>query len=163
MPPVGSSGETSKQTLQQHVQKRSSTIIKTLPKRNNRTGRLVTDLDSSKHPDFVYALPNPTIHGLGAVGQLDPLPFQALGSFLVICAPDIYWKVKVCCPLCERAAKPHGWCPGLRRVHGVQHTYYIAARRYRCDNCPGKESKPTISIAIDVNNGNDGDQNDERY
>lgn len=137
MPAAGSSGETNKQTLQKYIQQFSSSIIKTLPKRNNRTGKFQTDLDSRLHPDFIYPLPNPTIHGLGAVGQLKSIKFQALGSFLVVFAPDIFWRVKVSCPLCKEAAKPHGWCPSMRRVHGVQHTYFVASRRYRCDNCEG--------------------------
>ena len=125
-------------TLQRHVQQRANGVIKSLPKRNNKTRALGT-LDQHQHPNFLYFLPNPTIHTSGGVAQLDPLTFQGLGSFLVVFAPDIYWDklVTVCCPLCKKQASPHGWCPQLRRVCGLQHTYFVIGRRYRCDGCTG--------------------------
>lgn len=138
MPPAAPAGDVASQTVQKYAQDYAFAKIKTLPKRNNRTGKL-GDLDRNQHPDFIYPLPNPTIHGLGAVSRLDPTKFQGLGSYVVVFAPDIYWDrhVTVCCPLCNQPAKPHGWCNNVRRVVGIQHTYYVVGRRYRCQDCAG--------------------------
>ena len=127
-------------TLQRRVQAYAQGVIERFPKRNNKTGRLKDKLDPNQHPNFLYPMPNPTIHASGGVAQLDPLDFQGLGSFLVVFAPDMYWDqlVTVRCPLCEQKASPHGWCPQLRRVCGLQHTYFVIGRRYRCDGCTGE-------------------------
>jgi len=107
MPPAAPAGDVASQTVQKYAQDYAFAKIKTLPKRNNRTGKL-GDLDRNQHPDFIYPLPNPTIHGLGAVSRLDPTKFQGLGSYVVVFAPDIYWDrhVTVCClptvqPTCQ--------------------------------------------------------------
>lgn len=135
-------GDSTRKTLQNLVTSYAEKIKKQLPKRNNRTGLLKSPLNQEQHPNFIYSLPNPTIHGSkgGSVANLDPAVFQGLGAFLVVFAPDIFWAklVGVKCPLCKGEAKPHGWCPQLRRVCGLDHTYFVLGRRYKCRGCPGE-------------------------
>ena len=92
-------------------------------------------------------MPNPTIHGVKGLGDLDPVAFQALNASLVLFAPDIYWDnlVKVRCPLCKEIAKPHGWSPQLRRVMGLSAVWFVASRRYKCNGCKGTHPLGTES------------------
>jgi len=119
-------------------------LIKSLPKRNNKTGkRKAFDPDQrQQHPDFIYPCPNPTIAYDDAgvdIRQLDPEAFDLVGSKLILFGPDIFWGglVEVRCPLCNEAAAPHGWCPTLRRVKALHHTYFLVGRRYKCVDCAG--------------------------
>lgn len=133
----GNSSRQPVRSVQQLAHEEVKRIIGSLPKRNNRSGHFKSALNPQEHPNFIYPLPNPTIHSSNAVGKLDPLQFQAMGAQLVVLAPDIYWDklVTVRCPLCKEPANPHGWCPQLRRVCGLHHTYFVLGRRYSCRDC----------------------------
>jgi hypothetical protein len=59
---------------------------------------------------------------------------------VVLWAPQIYFNhcnIKVCCPLCQKPASPHGWSDSIRRICGLYGTYYLCGSRFKCTDCAG--------------------------
>lgn len=121
-------------------------IISSLPTINRRTRKLDKQLDPQQHPNFIYQLPNPTIATFDPLKlrcqELKPEQFYGIHSSVVIFAPSVYWngQFQVCCPCCKRPAQLHGWNNDIRRICGLLGTFYLIGARYRCINCPGKQS-----------------------
>ena len=90
--------------------------------------------DRALWPDFIKPAPNPTLHGANT-------DFSLIGSKAVFWDPVLLWgeaALPACtaCLNCDGRGQRDG--PGkIRKVCGLDTTYFIVATKYRHRNCPG--------------------------
>jgi hypothetical protein len=141
----------------EHVSDFAQRIRDSLPGLTNR-GKLKEPLNADRHGSFIYSLPNPTTAAWPfdplkrGLNNLNPQPFYGLNSRLIIWAPKIYFNhlgeaAAVRCPLCDRIAHVLGWGKHLRRVCGLEGTFYLIGTRYACKDCPGELRLTSLAIA----------------
>lgn len=143
-----------------HVSDFAQRIRDSLPRLTNK-GTLKDPLDADRHGSFIYSLPNPTTAAWPfdplkgsrrGLNNLNPQAFYGLNTRLIIWAPKLYFNhlgeaAAVRCPLCDRIAHVLGWGRHLRRVCGLEGTFYLIGTRYICKNCPGEPRLTTLAIA----------------
>lgn len=130
-----------------YVRQLAEKHIKKLPKlvKDSVTGlkRLQQPLSQDTHPNFIYPIPNPTIHFdplRKEITSLSVEAFHAMQSNLVLWAPAIFWPTLavVKCPLCSQPASPLGWSTSMRRICGLHTNWYVVGQRHICRNCSGE-------------------------